>query len=394
MNGTELGGKVLIAGAGIGGLTLARALTRQGFECRVFERARELSPVGAGILLQTAALLALRTLGLDSAVARAGQEIRTGFGKTERGGLLQRTSMAFLGEELGAPTIAIHRGRLQEVLLAGLDGVPLELGAELTGYEADADGVTATFADGRRERGALLVGADGLRSVVRRVLLGETALRYAGYTSWRGIAEITDATPSHEVTEMWGPGARFGFADIGRGETYWFAVLNAPEGERESNSLAVVTRHFSSWAEPVPRLLAHTRPERVFRTDIHDRLPVATWSRGRVTLLGDAAHPTTPNLGQGGCMAIEDAVVLAHVLARAPSLAEALADYERRRVARTTRIVNQSFRFGKLAQLEHPLAIWLRNAFLRLTPEGVIRKELRRAAEFSLEVGLERSAAS
>ena len=394
MNGTQLGGKVLIAGAGIGGLTLAQALTRQGFECRVFERARELAPAGAGIMVQTAALLALRTLGLDSAVARAGEAIHTGFGKTARGELLQRTSMAFLGEELGAPTIAIHRGRLQEVLLAGLDGVSLELGAELAGYEADADGVTVLLADGRRERGALLVGADGLRSVVRRVLLGESALRYAGYTSWRGIAEIKDATPTHEITELWGPGARFGFVDIGRGETYWFAVLNAPEAERESNSLAVVTRHFSSWTEPVPRLLAHTRPERVFRTDIHDRVPVPTWSRGRVTLLGHAAHPTTANLGQGGCMAIEDAVVLAHVLARAASPAAALADYERRRVARTTRIVNQSFRFGKLAQLENPLAIWLRNTLLRLTPEGVVQKELRRSAEFSLEVGLAPHAAS
>jgi 2-polyprenyl-6-methoxyphenol hydroxylase-like FAD-dependent oxidoreductase len=187
------------------------------------------------------------------------------------------------------------------------------------------------------------------------------------------------------VTEMWGPGARFGFADISQGETYWFAMLNAREGEREPNSLEVVTRHFAGWADPVPKLLANTRPERVFRTDIHDRLPVASWSRGRVTLLGDAAHPTTPNLGQGGSMAIEDAVVLAHALERAPSVADALADYERRRVARTSRIVEASFRFGKLAHVENRLAIALRNALFRLMPERIVQKELRRAAAFSLD---------
>ena len=313
-----------------------------------------------------------------------------GFLKTQRGQMLQRTSMSFLRDELGASTVAIHRARLQEVLQNAGNGVPIALGAELVCYETDASGVTALFADGRRERGALLVGADGLRSAVRRALLGESPLRYAGYTSWRGIAAVSGATP-HEVTEMWGPGARFGFAAIGHDETYWFAVLNAREGERESNSLAAVTRHFAGWAEPVPELLAHTAPERVFRTDIHDRLPVASWSGERVTLLGDAAHPTTPNLGQGGSMAIEDAVVLAHALERAPALADALADYERRRVARTNRIVEASFRFGRLAQLENRLAIFLRNALFRALPESMVQKELRRAAQFSLDGNLARA---
>jgi 2-polyprenyl-6-methoxyphenol hydroxylase-like FAD-dependent oxidoreductase len=390
----KLDGPILIIGAGIGGITLAAALERHGFSCRLFERAPELAPVGAGILVQTSALLALRTLGLEASVARAGHEVRFGVLKTERGRTLQRTSLAFLGEELGASTVAIHRARLQEVLLAGLGNVQVELAAELSSYEADADGVTALFADGRRERGALLVGADGLRSVVRRTLLGESALRYAGYTSWRGVGPITGTLPPHEVVEMWGPGARFGYAGIGHGEAYWFAVSNAVEGEREADSLAAVSRQFAKWAEPVPELVAHTPPERVFRTDIHDRVPVANWSRGRVTLLGDAAHPTTPNLGQGGCMAIEDAVVLAHALARAEALPAALSDYERRRVEKTSRIVNASYRFGRLAQLTHPLAILLRNALMSFTPEGVVQRELRRAAQFSLDEALERRTAA
>jgi 2-polyprenyl-6-methoxyphenol hydroxylase-like FAD-dependent oxidoreductase len=298
--------------------------------------------------------------------------------------------MAFLDDEFGAATIAIHRARLQEVLL-GAVGTQAELGADLVGYESDAEGVTAMFSNGTRARGALLVGADGLRSVVRRTLLGFSAPRYAGYTSWRGIAEAPQGFPSDEVTEMWGTGARFGFASIGLGETYWFAVQNAAQGESESDSLEVVRRHFSAWARPVPELLANTRPERVFRTDIFDREPVPSWSGERVTLLGDAAHPTTPNLGQGGGMAIEDAVVLAHALERSESLAAALADYERRRLAKTAHVVRASWRFGRLAQLENNLAIVFRNLLLRLTPEGVIQRELRRAARFSLDDALARA---
>jgi 2-polyprenyl-6-methoxyphenol hydroxylase-like FAD-dependent oxidoreductase len=381
---SSLDGKVLIIGAGIGGLTLARALARRGIPCEIFEREKELEPVGAGILVQTGAMLALRSLGLDTVVAEAGQEVRVGFVTTERGARLQSTPMDFLREELGVPTVAIHRGRLQELLLRGAEGVPLSMGSELVRYEADAGGVSAHFANGESARGALLVGADGLRSAARRLLLGDSPLRYAGYTSWRGVAEAGDAITPFEVREMWGRGARFGYAGIGEGRAYWFAVRNAPPGERDPEPLAVVRSHFSSWAAPVPNLLERTRSEHVFRTDIHDREPVRSWSGPRVTLLGDAAHPTTPNLGQGGCMAIEDAVVLAHALERAESLEAALRDYEGARLERTSRIVRGSFRFGKIAQLENPFLIWLRNAVLRMTPAAPVQKQLRAAANFSL----------
>src|SRR5579862_6419635 len=267
-------GKVLVIGAGIGGLTLARALRRRGIDCEIFEREAELKPVGAGILVQTGAMLALRTLGLDGAIAAAGREARTGLVTTERGVALQATPMDFLREELGVPTIAIHRGRLQDVLLRGTGGVRLTCASELVRYETDAAGVTAHFRNGTSARGALLVGADGLHSAVRRALLGDSRLRYAGYTSWRGVAEVGSALEPYEVREMWGRGARFGFAGIGPNEAYWFAVLNAPARERDADPLAVVRSHFSSWAAPVPALLEGTRPERVFRTDIHDREPV------------------------------------------------------------------------------------------------------------------------
>jgi len=376
----KIHGKVLIAGGGIGGLTLARAAARAGFTCQVFEREAEVRPVGAGILVQTAAMLALKRLALDARVAAAGTEVRVGFGKTDRGAVLQRSAMDFLAVEFGVPTIAIHRARLHAVLLDGARdaGAVVHGGKKLEHFEETPDGVRAHFADGSSAEGALLVGADGLRSVVRRAVMGETPLRYAGYTSYRGIAEGS-LVPEHEVTEAWGKGARFGFARVGPSEVYWFAVVNALEGGRDEHPLDTVVRRFSGWAEPVPGLLAATKPERVLKTDIHDREPVSGSTRGPVTLLGDAAHPTTPNLGQGGCMAIEDAVALTECLAVADTLPAALADYEARRFEPTKRLVEASFRFGKMAQLENGAAIWVRNLLVRATPARIVEKQLRRS---------------
>jgi len=375
---------ILIIGAGIGGLALARALTLAGLKCQLFERAAELSAAGAGIMIQTAGMLALREIGLDVAVAAAGEELTIGRNATERGQTLMRSSLSFLKDQFGVPVVALHRSRLQAVLRQSAPSVPLHLDRALAGFTSDATGVTATFTDGTSARGAVLVGADGLRSAVRRQVLGDQPLRYAGYTTWRGIARHDDPTVRHTVTELWGPGARFGFTNIGAGEIYWFAVVDAPPGGKDERPLDAVYQHFANFAAPVPALLEATPAASVLRTDIHDREPVRTWSSDRVTLLGDAAHPTTPNLGHGGGMAIEDAVVLARSLKDADSVADAFAAYERARVSRTAAVVNVSRRFGQIGQFRNPVAIWLRNLMIRMTPERITKGQLMKQAAFSL----------
>lgn len=377
--------KVLVVGAGIGGLVLARALELAGIECEVFERARAFAPVGAGILVQAGAMLALRRLGLDSAVHAAGCEVTLGQGITASGKTLQSTPMGFLGEAVGARVIAIHRARLHEIFHGALERTKVSLGKQCIGFEDDGESVSARFEDGTSERGALLVGADGLHSAVRTGVLGETPLRYAGYTSWRGMAPRISDVADGRVAEIWGRGLRFGYAAVSASEIYWFAVANAPEGGHDEDARAVVREKFRDFCAPAPALVEATPRERVFRTDIHDRAPVATWSRGRVTLIGDAAHPTTPNLGQGGCMAIEDAVTLAHYLVKAPTHESAFAAYEQKRVARTSRVVEASRSFGKIAQLDGSVSTALRNFAMRLTPASVIRKQLLESAEFRLE---------
>src|SRR6478735_3458463 len=227
-------GTVLIAGAGIGGLALGCALQQAGIAFKIFERAPSLGAAGAGIVMQTSAMLALRRLGLDSAVAREGHELKRGTGKNAAGVLLHSARL----DEFGAPSIAIHRARLQATLLAAVDAAQIHTGHELRGYEQDQHEVHALFEDGSRATGALLVGADGLRSNVRRQLLGDTPLRYAGYTSWRGVAPLAGLTPDAEIFEIWGRGNRFGVAPIAADETYWFAVANAPEGQSSADECA------------------------------------------------------------------------------------------------------------------------------------------------------------
>ncbi|HYP98327.1 MAG TPA: FAD-dependent monooxygenase [Polyangiaceae bacterium] len=373
-------GTVLIAGGGIGGLALGCALQKAGIPFEIFERAPSLGAAGAGIVMQTAAMFALRHLGLDEAVARVGHEAKRGTGKNAAGTILHSTRL----DEFGAPSIAIHRARLQATLLDAIDAARVHTGRELTGFEQDEQTVHALFSDGSRASGALLIGADGLHSAVRRQLLGDTPLRYAGYTSWRGVTPIGGLSPAHEVIEIWGRGLRFGIVPIADNETYWFAVANAPAGEKDADRATLLER-FAAFGEPARALLEATPSERILRTDIHDRKPVSTWSKARVSLLGDAAHPTTPNLGQGGCMAIEDAVVLAHCLNKHATLAEALGAYERKRVEHTSKIVNASWQFGRIAQLEGSFSTWLRDLALRATPESQVRARLRENARFSLD---------
>lgn len=376
--------KILIAGGGVGGLALGIALTQAGFPCEVFEREPELRPAGAGLLLQTGPMQALERLGLDAELRQRGQIIGKGMLRLPDGGVLQGSDLTILEKEFGQPTIAIHRARLHAVLASALGAERLRTGKKLIDFEARPDGVTVRFEDGTEERGALLVGADGLRSAVRRKLLGDSPLRYAGYSTYRGIAPLPAGFPVEEVSEFWGRGVRFGMASVGHGEVYWFAVFNAPAGGTDARPERLLAELFGGFVPPVPDLIARTPADRLIRTDIHDRVPVARWSHGRVTLLGDAAHPTTPNLGQGAGMAIEDAVVLARHLTIAPDFEAALGGYEQSRLARTTRIVNASWQVGRIGQFDGAFRAGLRNFLVRNAPASLAMRQLRENARFQL----------
>lgn len=376
---------VLIAGAGIGGLTLACALRKAGLSATLFERAEALRPVGAGITVQMNAMAALRSLGLSDAVAGAGASMSSAAILRHTGQKLSSMTFEALEREFGVPVIAIHRARLQEVLLARAGEEHVHLGREVKGFHDDGQRVTVELSDGSSATGDVLVGADGLHSVVRREVLGDAPLRYSGYTSWRGVARAASLVGPGATSESWGPGARFGIVPIGHGEVYWFATQNAPAGGRDEpgRARAHLLERFGGWHAPIASILEATAEEHIVRTDINDRPPVEHWSKGRVALLGDAAHPMTPNMGQGGCQAIEDAVVLAGCLAREADVPGALAAYERRRIARANSFVSRSFQLGRFAQLESSAGRFVRDTLMRLMPASAAANQVRAVMDFT-----------
>lgn len=371
-------GRVAIAGAGIGGLTLAIALRKMNIDAHVYERAAELRPVGAGLSLMANAMLALRAIGLEESIAAMGEAAQTSVGLRSDGAELSRFPIAEVASEVGASAVLLHRADLHGALLDALGREHVTLGRAATGYRDDAGASAALrFDDGSEVESELIVGADGLHSAIRRQLTGDASPpQYSGYTSWRGVTDTLCGARPGQLSETWGRGCRFGIAPVGRGRVYWFAVANAPAGERdEGDPRPMLLERYGSWHPPLRALIEATAPERIVRTDIADRPVITGWSRGRVALLGDAAHPMTPNLGQGGCQAIEDAVVLSGALASHERLPDALADYERIRVARANRIVRDARRFGALAAREGAIFQVVRDALIRWTPASALHDQ-------------------
>ena len=363
---------VLIIGGGIGGLAAAFALQQAGIPAAVYERAPLLQEVGAGIGIGANGMYALEKLGAAAAVSAVGSPVERVELCAQDGTVLSALSTGPTERKLGIATTLVHRADLHAALAARLDSDSVRLGSECVGFSQDDTGVTARFANGEEARGALLLGADGLFSTVRRQLWGDVPPRYAGYTSCRGIVDSdTIALQVGTGFEAWGRGLRFGLFHIGKGRAYWYATWNAPAGESQSGQpLKRRLQDFlADWAAPVLQALDATPAETLVRTDICDRPQLSRWGLDRVSLLGDAAHPTTPNLGQGACMAIEDAVVLAQCLSHQRDPVAALRTYESRRRARTANIVSASRRMGWIGQWQNPLACALRNTALRLTPQ-------------------------
>jgi 2-polyprenyl-6-methoxyphenol hydroxylase-like FAD-dependent oxidoreductase len=292
---------------------------------------------------------------------------------------LRETFAATLQREVGAGIVGIHRATLHEVLLDELGPDAVQLDHACTGYAQHAGGVRVRFADASERDCDALIGADGLRSAVRAQLLGDGEPVYAGYTSWRGVSPERCGLPEDFGGELWGRGQRFGGCCIDGGRFYWFAVANAPAGERDADpeqAKQQLLARYAGWGRRVPELLRSTPADAILRTDISDRPPSSRWGEGRVTLLGDAAHPTTPNLGQGACQAIEDALALAEELPRAASLEAGLRAYEARRQPRANAVVATSRRIGSVAQWQNPLACALRNALFGLMPPSAVEKQL------------------
>jgi 2-polyprenyl-6-methoxyphenol hydroxylase-like FAD-dependent oxidoreductase len=252
-------------------------------------------------------------------------------------------------------------------------------GKRLVSLTQDKQEISVRFEDGSTDSADLLIGCDGLHSAVRQQLVPGAKKRYAGYTCWRGITSSQPSNfPTTLATESWGRGDRFGIVPLSKNRIYWFACLNAPREQdpamRQLGLPALKTR-FASYHPPVLDVLERTPADALLWNDIVDLEPLSTYSWGRAVLVGDAAHATTPNMGQGACQALEGAAVLVAQLSRHP-LAEALQAYNRLRLPRASGIVKKSWQLGKIAQASNPLGVWLRDHLLPLVPPSVNEKQL------------------
>jgi 2-polyprenyl-6-methoxyphenol hydroxylase-like FAD-dependent oxidoreductase len=365
-----MSGKILIAGGGIGGLTLAALLHRRGRECLVMERSPRFAPIGAGLVLQPNAVKALRIGGIEEAILSRGSKMERMQIRDDRGRVLSTVEAADFRDRFGSGVFGFHRATLHEALLALVPEASIRLGAAVRACGESSSGVFVELENGERIDGSALIAADGLRSAIRGQKIRDGEPLYSGYTSWRGVTSRGNLWPSGAMSESWGRGARFGLVAIDGDRLYWFATANVAAGGRDTGKGELLKR-FTGWHAPIREVIEQTPDDAILRTDIADRDPVDRWSEGRVTLLGDAAHPMTPNLGQGGCQAIEDAVVLDLCLSATADIAAAFKDYETRRIERTARVVNEARRFGRIGQAEHKALRALRDAAVRLTPRAV-----------------------
>jgi 2-polyprenyl-6-methoxyphenol hydroxylase-like FAD-dependent oxidoreductase len=339
--------RAIVVGAGIGGLAAANALRRGGVDVTVFERMPELREVGSGLTLWVNAMRSLDKFGAKEAIATRGAEVHRIENRRSDGRPYKTLPIGKIGEKYGTHSVSIHRGELQSALAELLPEGTIQLNTECTGFEQDASGVNVRFADGREERADVLIGADGIRSTVRTHLFGKPEPRYSGYTCWRSAAHIEHPRLEPTVyTQFYARGSNFGVFPIGDNHWSWYGTRMTPAGGGTGGDGATWKREaqeqFNGWWDTVPAVIDATPEEGFVRQDIYDLKPTKVWAEGRVTLLGDAAHATTPALGQGGCMAIEDAVVLARELSAGGDVPAALTRFTEARRDRANGIVRNA----------------------------------------------------
>jgi 2-polyprenyl-6-methoxyphenol hydroxylase-like FAD-dependent oxidoreductase len=373
--------QILVIGAGIAGLATAVALQRRGRDVTVIEERTDTSS-GAGISIWPNALAALDEIGLGDDARAAGGRVSAGAVRWRDGAWLRHPSPQRLVKALGEPLVVLRRSALTTILSNALADGTVHRGLAVGELKLTGDGVRVTLSDATSREVAGVVGADGIRSVVAQHLNGALKHRYAGYTAWRGVAACS--LDPDLAGETMGAGVEVGHVPLGRDSTYWFATERAPEGRTaEHGELAYLRSKLASWADPVPALLAATDPADVLHNDLYDREQARHWSRGPALVVGDAAHPMRPHLGQGGCQGIEDAAILARFTERTTDLATAFAQFAAFRRPRVSSIVRQSKAIGQVVNLRPALLSAAATRATALVPEAVLTSRMAAVASRS-----------
>ncbi len=363
-----------IIGAGIGGLTTAIALEQKGIETRIFEQAEQLKPVGAGIILANNAMQVYEKLGLRKPIEEIGNPISSMNITKSSLKPLYKIDLSYFERKYNTKIIAIHRGTLQKILIDKLKSTNINLHHELTSIVENTNGYSLEFENGKQIQSSTVLGADGLNSVVRQNLFSNNSIRNANQICWRGITEYELPIKfRNELNEAWGKSQRFGFVQIAQNKVYWYALKSFKKNKKEF-SIIDLEQYFSDYNSVIKGIIKSTKKEQINTAEISDLKPTNIWYKENVCLIGDAAHATTPNMGQGACQAIEDAYVLSECLSKY-EVNKAFEKYQKLRLPKAHQVVKTSWLIGKMAHITNPILISLRNQILQLTPASVNRKQ-------------------
>lgn len=373
---------ITIIGGGIAGLTTAIALNKIGIKTTIFEAASFIKPVGAGLALGANAMRAFNKLGMMEEVRECGRVLPSFSIFDEKGKLITHTNSKVLSDRYGVDNFTIHRAALHQVLSSKIESEFLHLDKRVIDMEQKENAVTIKFQDGSMHETDYLIVADGINSAVRKKLLPATEPRYAGYTCWRAVIDNANLDIS-ESSETWGRTGRFGIVPLADKKIYWFACVNAEQNNKafknyKTKELLDIFRNFHT---PIPAILKETKDENILWNDIVDLKPIKKYAYNNILLIGDAAHATTPNLGQGACQAIEDAVILADEMGKHEHYKEVFKSFEKRRLKRTHAIVNTSWSIGKVAQLENSYLANIRNFIFRKMPASINNRQFKKLYE-------------
>jgi 2-polyprenyl-6-methoxyphenol hydroxylase-like FAD-dependent oxidoreductase len=370
---------VLVVGGGIAGLTAAIALKRVGIRVQIIERATAMTQAGTALSLWPNALAALAQLELSSAIAEIGAEEPAGTVRDWTGRVVVTIDQSRLYRHLGTPTLVVQRGELQQVLLHAASDIPIMMRSTVSRVTSSGNEGVVEMSNGDEYRTPLVLGCDGIRSVARAGM-DNPQPRFTGRTSWRAVLDGASHLASGACLTA-GQGKQFIASRLRGGLVYWAADVALPEGANEAmvDKKAFLLRTFAGWHDPIPELIERTDEEQLVLADLYDSVPKHLF-HGRVVLLGDAAHPMTPDLGQGACQGIEDGVVLAACLATNSSIEAALSDFEAARLGRVRMMVRESRRLGMIATAESEFVSKIRNGLVAHMPDRLNRMMVARYA--------------
>ncbi len=372
---------ISIIGGGIGGLLTALCFEKLGIEYKLYERAEAFKIVGAGIWLSPNALQVFEWINpkLLREIQKSGNAFDRIMIANHKLKPISDSEQDFVKNEYGYTTMAIHRGVLQKILFSHIKADYIVFDKEFKQYSSiDNKTYEVEFADGTYIKTNAIIGADGINSLIRKQLFPKSTLRYSGQTCWRGVSNTKLSTELDSVGfTLWGQQLQFGVSKLDEDKTYWFAVTLSEPNEKDDTTYlkSKLLKMFSEFDPVVHQLIQNTTTEKIIRGDLSDLNILNQWHSGNICLIGDAAHSMTPDLGQGGAQAIEDAYYLSNYIHNSNTMEEAYTKFYNKRKSKVEKLVKQSRTTSKIAITSKPIEI-IRNFILKYTPEKLMQKQM------------------